>query len=307
MTTADAGCRLGAEPSPISTLSLTQLIDSGGTYPQPGQGPATNVMAMIRTLTYGGPAYGAAPCEGQQLAIATHQALFSLLGIAYGGDGRSTFAQPNLRGLIAMGGGPNQGRTATALGMTYMIAVDGAAGSAFPMLGAIGLFAGVDPPAGWSIADGSLLPLAQNVALFETIGTAFGGNGMSTFALPDLRGRAPLGTGQGPVAPVSLGQQVEAGPDTPVAGLGLNYIVNVSGEVPPAEGNGGFPDSASVLGEVIAFAGANVPAGWLPADGREMAIADNRTLFELIGTSFGGDGETSFNLPDLQTNMVEGT
>jgi microcystin-dependent protein len=301
------GCRLGAEDAPISTLALTQLIDTGGTYPQPGQGPATNVMAMVRTLTYGGPAFGAPSCEGQLLAIPTHQALFSLLGLSYGGDGRTQFALPNLHGLIASGGGPNQGRTQWWQAMTYLIAANGAAASAaFPMPGAIGLFAAVNPPAGWLVADGSLVPLRDNVALFETIGTTFGGDGISVFALPDLRGRAALGTGQGPVAQVRLGQVVEAGPDTPVAGLGLNYLVNVSGSVPPSQGNGGFPDSASVLGEVVAFAGPSIPPGWLPADGREMTIADNQLLFDLIGTSFGGDGKISFALPDLRTNMVEG-
>jgi microcystin-dependent protein len=301
------GCRLGAEPLPISTLSLTQLIDGAGTYPQPGPGPATNVMALVRTFTYGGPAFGAPSCAGQMLQISTHQPLLSLLGISYGGDGTTRFAMPNLHARTAIGGGSGQGWSASALGMTYMIAASGLTGSAFPMVGAVGLFAGIDKPAGWLIADGSMLPLAQNVPLFETIGSTFGGNGASTFALPDLRGRAPLGTGQGPVAAVRLGQQVSAGPDTPVAGLGLNYIVNVSGEVPPNYGNGGFPDSASVLGEVIAFAGPELPAGWLPADGREMMIADNQALFELIGTSFGGDGEVSFALPDLRANMVEGT
>ena len=304
MATNADGCRLGAEPGPISTLALTQLIDSGGTYPQPGTWPATNVMAMIRTLTYGGPAYGASSCEGQLLPIATHQALFSLLGISYGGDGQTRFALPNLRGRIAMGGGPGQG--GPALGMTYMIAANGAAGPAFPMVGAIGLFAGVNPPAGWLVADGSLLALTQNIALFEAIGATFGGNGVSTFALPELRSRAPLGVGQGPVAPVRLGQQVDAGPDTPVAGLGLNFAINVSGIVPPSTGNGGFPDSVSVLGEVIAFAGPTLPSGWLPCDGREMPIADYETLFELIGTDFGGDGTVSFALPDLRTNMVVG-
>jgi microcystin-dependent protein len=307
MSTTDAGCRLGAEPYSISTLDLTQLIDTGGTYPQPGTGPATNVMVMVRTLTYGGPAYGAPSCEGQLLPIAPNQALFSLLGTTYGGDGMRQFGLPNLHGLIAIGGGPSQGRTALSLAMTYLIAADAAFGSSFPMLGAIALFAGLNPPAGWLLADGSIVPIVQNVPLFEAIGTTYGGDGASTFALPDLRGSAALGAGQGAVAPVALGQRVTSGPDTPVAGLGLNYIVNVSGGVPPSQGNGGFPDSASILGEVIAFAGANPPAGWLPADGREMLIADNQTLFELIGTSFGGDGQTSFALPDLRCRMVVGT
>jgi microcystin-dependent protein len=301
------GCRLGAEePLPISTLSLTQLIDIDGTYPQPGQGQATNVMAMIRTLAFGGPAYGAPGCEGGTLQIATHQALFSLLGISFGGDGRTDFGLPDLRQTIAVGGGPlTPSPVPETLSLTYMIAVDAPAGAAaFPMLGAIGLFAGIDPPAGWLVADGSILPLAQYVPLFEVIGTAFGGNGATIVQLPDLNGRAAIGAGQGSAESIALGQQVSDGPDTAVSGLGLNYLINVSGEITPSGGNGGFPDSVSMLGEVIAFAGANLPSGWLPCDGREMPIAGNETLFQLIGTSFGGDGETSFALPNLAANMV---
>jgi len=300
---------MASAPFPISTLDLTQLIDSGGTFPEPGPGPATNVMALVRTLAYGGPAYGAQSCDGQLLPVPNYQPLFSLLGTSYGGDGEMHFALPNLRQKSAIGGGTQQqAPTAEAQPMTYMIAVEGDAGdAAFPMLGAIGLFAALHPPAGWLVADGSILPLMQYVPLFEVIGTAFGGNGETTVQLPDLNGCAAVGAGRGASASIALGQQVAAGPDTPVACLGLNYIINVSGSAPPSSGNGGFPDSSSVLGEVIAFAGANIPGGWLPADGREMLVADNQALFELIGTTFGGEGETSFCLPDARVRMVVGT
>ena len=53
-------------------------------------------------------------------------------------------------------------------------------------------------PNGWALCDGSIMSIAQNTALFALIGTTFGGNGTTTFALPDLRGRAPIGMGQGP-------------------------------------------------------------------------------------------------------------
>jgi len=303
------GCRLGAEePAPISTLPLTQLIDTHGTFPQRDTGPATNVMAMVRTFTYGGPAYGASVCEGGLVQVMTNQALFSLLGTSYGGDGLREFGLPKLRQLATIGGGPGQGWSPSAVAMTYLIAVTGAGGSSdLPMLGAIGLFAGNFAPEGWMTADGSILPISQTVELFQAIGTAFGGDGLSTFALPDLTGRTALGAGQGPAAAIALGQKVAEGPDTPVAGLGLNYIVNLSGNVPPMSGNGGFPDSSSLLGEVIAFAGPSIPGGWLPADGREMLISDYQALFQLIGTTFGGDGQTSFNLPDLRCRMVVGS
>jgi microcystin-dependent protein len=53
-------------------------------------------------------------------------------------------------------------------------------------------------PAGWALCQGQLLPISENQALFNLIGTTFGGNGQTTFGLPDLRGRAALGVGQGP-------------------------------------------------------------------------------------------------------------
>ena len=59
-------------------------------------------------------------------------------------------------------------------------------------------------PVGWALCQGQLIPISQNEALFTLIGTTFGGDGQTTFALPDLRGRAALGMGQGP----GLGQYV---------------------------------------------------------------------------------------------------
>ena len=54
------------------------------------------------------------------------------------------------------------------------------------------------PPHGWAFCDGQLLPLSQNTALFSLLGTTYGGNGHSNFALPDFRGNAPMHPGQGP-------------------------------------------------------------------------------------------------------------
>jgi microcystin-dependent protein len=53
------------------------------------------------------------------------------------------------------------------------------------------------PPKGWAFCDGQLLPLSQNTALFSLLGTTYGGDGKSTFALPDLQGSAPMQSGQG--------------------------------------------------------------------------------------------------------------
>jgi microcystin-dependent protein len=61
-----------------------------------------------------------------------------------------------------------------------------------PYVGEIRIFAGNFPPTGWKFCDGEMLPIAQNETLFQLIGTTYGGDGEETFALPDLRGRAPL-------------------------------------------------------------------------------------------------------------------
>src|SRR5688500_1187507 len=53
------------------------------------------------------------------------------------------------------------------------------------------------PPTGWAFCDGQLMPISQNTALFALLGTYYGGDGKSTFALPDLQGSAPMQTGQG--------------------------------------------------------------------------------------------------------------
>jgi microcystin-dependent protein len=67
-----------------------------------------------------------------------------------------------------------------------------------PFLAEIRVFPYNFVPRGWSACNGQLLPISQNTALFSLLGTTYGGDGRSTFALPDLRGRFPMGAGQGP-------------------------------------------------------------------------------------------------------------
>ncbi|MBR0783846.1 phage tail protein [Bradyrhizobium iriomotense] len=67
-----------------------------------------------------------------------------------------------------------------------------------PFIGEIRMFGGNFAPTGWVFCDGRLLPISENDALFNLIGTTYGGDGQETFAVPDLRGRVPLHQGQGP-------------------------------------------------------------------------------------------------------------
>ena len=66
-----------------------------------------------------------------------------------------------------------------------------------PYVGEIRMFAGNFAPAGWMFCEGQLLPISENETLFQLIGTTYGGDGESTFALPDLRGRVPIHQGDG--------------------------------------------------------------------------------------------------------------
>jgi microcystin-dependent protein len=66
-----------------------------------------------------------------------------------------------------------------------------------PYVGEIRMFGGNFAPAGWQFCDGSLLPISEQETLFNLIGTTFGGDGQSTFAVPDLRGRLPIHQGNG--------------------------------------------------------------------------------------------------------------
>ena len=76
-----------------------------------------------------------------------------------------------------------------------------------PILGCIFIFAGNFAPRGYALCQGQIMSIQQNTALFSLLGTTYGGNGTTTFALPDLRGRAPIGTGTGPgLSPINEGQ-----------------------------------------------------------------------------------------------------
>ena len=66
-----------------------------------------------------------------------------------------------------------------------------------PFVAEIRIFPFNFPPKGWAFCDGQLLPISQNTALFSLLGTTYGGDGKSTFALPDLQGSAPMQPGQG--------------------------------------------------------------------------------------------------------------
>lgn len=107
-------------------------------------------------------------------------------------------------------------------------------------LGEIRLFAGNFPPRGWAFCDGALLAIAQNDALFALIGTTYGGDGQSTFALPDLRGRVPLHQGTLAGNNYVIGQQAGAESVTLTSSQlpPHSHSASASLAAPPATGTG---------------------------------------------------------------------
>lgn len=103
-----------------------------------------------------------------------------------------------------------------------------------PFVAEMRIFAGNFAPTGWATCDGQLMPISQNTALFSLLGTFYGGDGKSTFALPNLAGSAPIGQGQGPG--LSLRSLGEVGGETTVTLLGTkmpahNHSVLASNQI----------------------------------------------------------------------------
>ncbi|MDP4261965.1 MAG: tail fiber protein [Bacteroidota bacterium] len=118
-------------------------------------------------------------------------------------------------------------------------------------------FAGNFAPKGWAFCQGQVLPISQNTALFSILGTTYGGNGTSNFALPDLRGRAIVSAGQAPgLSFYDLGEQ--AGTETAV--LNMNQMAmhahTVTGTLTP--GAGGTPNTASPQNAVYATSSSSL-------------------------------------------------
>ena len=119
-----------------------------------------------------------------------------------------------------------------------------------PYVGEIRMFAGNFAPAGWMFCEGQLLPISENETLFNLIGTTYGGDGQSTFALPDLRGRIPLHFGNG----FTLAET--GGAETVTL-----TVAQIPAHSHPLLGTGNFGDATSPQGKVAAKASvANISA-----------------------------------------------
>jgi microcystin-dependent protein len=211
--------------------------------------------------------------------------------------------------MLSHGVFPSFGESGSALGGT---------------LGFIYDFAGSSLPGTTLAANGQVFPVGQNTALFSLIGKTYGGDGQNTFALPDLQGKAIIGAGAGPgLTPRTLGAAVGSSTasltsaqlpalgaasasvpyNTVQPSLPLQTLIATDGTFP---GRVGIHGSSAFVGQIANFAGTFVPAGWASANVQLLSIADNESLFKVIGTTYGGDGLTNFALPDRRGRIAIG-
>lgn len=235
-------------------------------------------------------------------------------------------------------------------------------------IGAIRMFGGNFAIQGFLLCDGRTYPISQYRDLFNVIGTRYGGDGVTTFATPNLGARVPIHVGSGPgLTPRSLGQtggseQValsvaqmpvhthqmsgDEAPATDRSPSSTNYSglaesqgrIYEAGTSPVAmsalsvSATGGttphsnlqpylalnyqiawqpdpdfrFGDPNPYLAEIRMFAGNAIPRGWAACEGQVLSISHATALFSLIGTYYGGNGTTSFALPDLRGSVPMG-
>ncbi|MFC5471491.1 tail fiber protein [Cohnella suwonensis] len=251
----------------LAFMILTMLL-SGLSFAKPvSASSGSALMGEIRLFPYGGPPSGWAYCNGQILSIAEYGELYSLIGTKYGGDGVTNFKLPDLR------------KAAPIDGVDYYISISGifpTTGWDFilPLAGEIRLVAfDLDPGASAHWTDGSVFPKAGNESLFYKIGNAFGGDGINTFALPNL---------------ASINVPSDNGGTAQIC-----YAISMSGF-----------DSTELMGEewlgqISLFPIYNMHANfYTPAEGQMYPIQFYAPLFALLDRRFAYNG-TAFGLPDL--------
>jgi len=157
-------------------------------------------------------------------------------------------------------------------------------------LGEIRMFAGNFAPKGWAFCQGQLLLIAQNQALFALLGTTYGGDGRTTFALPDLRGRVPVGFGQGPgLSNRVIGQQ-----------FGTETVTLTTAQMPA---------HSHTVNAVTTEGNQNLPTNSLPANtkalDKEYSDANaNTTMKATMVNPTGGNQPFGVTQPSLGVNFI---
>jgi microcystin-dependent protein len=155
---------------------------------------------------------------------------------------------------------------------------------ASPFLGQIQPFGFNFAPRGWAMCNGQILSIAQNTALFSLLGTTYGGNGQTTFALPDLRSRVPIHMGQGP-------------------GLSQYVLGQVAGDETVTLSTAQIPPHQHGVGATGTFTTKN-PGGQVPAPGGAYGSPPDETTMEanMVRPTGGGQPHTNIQ-PYLTLNF----
>lgn len=186
-----------------------------------------------------------------------------------------------------------------------------------PFLGEIRTIAFNFAPRGWALCEGQELPINQNQALFSLLETRYGGNGQTTFALPDLRNRVSIGAGQGPGLPdYPLGTVVGSNTvSLTESNLPAHTHTVGNGNTAPAGGGVPFDNRQPSMalhfliaadGQIMIAPWSLQPTGWSHCDGRLLPKNGHTLLFSHIANLYGGDGVTNFALPDVRGRVVLG-
>lgn len=196
---------------------------------------------------------------------------------------KTTTLAAAIAGLATLGGLPP---TAASAGMD-------------PFIGEIMIVGFNFCPRGWAPANGQLLPISSNTALFSLLGTQYGGDGRTTFALPDLRGRVPINVGQGPgLSNYQMGQRGGAETVTLSTGQMPPHTHAVTGTVNAVASPGNSPTPQGNLNAVSTAAAIYAP---LPAGASTVPMA-NGTVSGTAGSA--GAGQPVPNVqPYLAVNI----
>ena len=203
---------------------------------------------------------GWAFCDGQLLKVSDHEALSRMLGAAYGGDGKTTFALPDMRGRIALhrGGGFNHGERG-----------------------------------GSELADISAAQVPGHNHTASQVNQSGGKSytGTPVSVVTAARPISALTADPGSIAAPAGGDNAH---DNLQSYLCIHFIIALSGDMEPVSLLEPF------IGEIRLFAGTFTPKGWLRCDGQSLPVSDSPELFSVLGTTYGGDGRNAFSLPDLR-------
>lgn len=232
-----------------------------GTVPIRASSTADPILGQIILFPYGSAPLGWVECDGRTMYRVQNQALYSLIGTTFGGNGTTTFNIPDLRNKEPI------------TGTKYYMATMGLYGvdNATPAIGEVCLFPDsmFRESTMWKLCDGSVLSISEYSSLYATIGVNYGGNNSTNFNIPNLSTKNPIS--------------------------GLHYYIAVDGAFPTMVT--GIENDA-LLGSIELYAFSYVPGGTYYCNGQTIPTNQNGSLYSLIGTTFGGNG-SYFGIPNL--------